>query len=579
MRLKNKLSYKIFGIALGILGLTVVVAYNSQKRLSSVKQEIHNLARFVIPITNLVEEINILSLEQEVHFERILKYAEIGSNAGAEIEHETQLYQQRRKEVIKNIAAAIDLARQGNLRASLPETRQKMHGLKPILEKIDAAHRKTHDHALGILAIYRQRSGNRRDYAQLSQHDELAQQLSVALESLFKETNTFLVDAARKSAHHQQRVLLQGSIVAVGAIVFGLVCAAMVTFGIVRPLRHLTRRVKGLTADSRETPEPLAVNSRDEVGVLSHTFNHMLIELDKKKALKNTFGKYLDPRVVSSIEGGGRSLTTTGEMQIVTVLMVKLHGFKPLATGLTPEQVVAVINQYLDLFSEPVSDHQGFMEVVETVIKAFWAQPFVPADQHAIRACRTALEQISKLELLRQSLRSLAVGQADIDNLDLRIGIATGPLVLANMGPKGARIYSVLGDTVNTAARLQGTAAQFGVQAIILEKTYQQLDDSVLTRELGLIQVVGKDEKLKIYELLGYDDETNTGGAEFRATFARGLNHYRQGQWTPAQKHFQTCLGLQPADVPTRKYLEQIEALRGQRLPIDWDGVWRLTKK
>lgn len=387
----------------------------------------------------------------------------------------------------------------------------------------------------------------------------------------------YTVAMVQVSERHQQNVLRSGLLVTGGALILGMMCASIVTLRIVHPLRHLTSQVQQF--QQGQSLEPFTVRSNDEVGQLNGTFNHMLAELAHKEKLKELFGKYVDPRVVAQHEEQGKALQTTGEKQIVTVIMSDIDGFQPIAESLSPEKQVDVINLYLELLSPSVSEQQGFLEFVDTVMKGFWAPPFVSKTDHAYLACEAALDQLSKLQELRHLLRQATGTTSELSAVNLHIGIATGPLLLANMGPEWATMYTVLGDTVNTAARLQGVARQMGIPILLLEETQQQVREMMVCREIGLVQVVGKDDKLRVFELLGHQGQLNVEQLAWAETFKQGLDAYHQQAWDQANEYFATCLQRQPEDHPTQRYLHSIQELRDQRLPSDWDGVWQLTQK
>ena len=140
-------------------------------------------------------------------------------------------------------------------------------------------------------------------------------------------------------------------------------------------------------------------------------------------------------------------------------------------TQLQPEETLDIINRYLDLLTPSVLDRQGFVEFVGTTIKGFWTSPFVDESEHAQRACEAALEQVSRLKGAPEILRKLPGTNVGPNSWRFEIGLATGPLVLGNNGPRGAMAYTVLGDTVNTASRIRGVARQYCVEILMLEET------------------------------------------------------------------------------------------------------------
>ncbi len=568
---------KIFGIAASLLGLLILVALNSHQRLRQLQREVFDLAEYIIPIANRVDEVDTQALEQEVHLERILKLYEASPLDEERIAQERQLFEQRGRQVDIDIAAAIALSLEAIDRAAIQANREELAWLEPQLEKIEQEHQEFHNHAVTLLQ--RLESGERGGslYALELRIEAEEDHLNQEVEAILNELGGYTIQMAQLSERHQREVLRNGLLSTGGAVALGMVYASGVTLSIVGPLQHLTQQVQRLRHG--KTLEPLVVQSNDEVGLLNTAFNHMLGELEHKEKLKELFGKYVDPRVVAQHEQRGKALQTTGEKQIVTVLMSDIAGFQPISNGLPPEKQLEVINLYLGLLSTSVAEQQGFTEFVDTMIKGFWAPPFVEETVHAHCACEAALSQISKLQELRRQLKQAADTASDLSDVDLHIGLATGPLILANMGPEWATSYTVLGDTVNTAARLKGVAKQFGVSILLLEDTQQQVQSTMATRELGLVQVVGKNDSLRIFELLGRHGQLSVEQVKWNELFSQGLAAYRQRDWGQAEEKFAACLQVSPQDKPTQKYLQASLELRDQALPPDWDGVWRLTKK
>ncbi|MEM8641069.1 MAG: adenylate/guanylate cyclase domain-containing protein [Cyanobacteria bacterium P01_G01_bin.54] len=568
---------KIFGIAVSLLGLLLLVAYNSHQRLRQLQKEVADLAEYIIPITNRVDEVDTQALEQEVHLERILKLYETEPLDLERIAHEKQQFEDRSQQVDVEIAAAIDLSHEAVTQAAIQADREELSRIEPQLTQIEQEHQDFYDHAVELLQRLAAGERGEQIYALELQIEAEEDHLNEDIEAISDELGSYTIRMVKLSESHQAEVLRNSILITVGAVGLGLAYASGLTFSIVRPLRHLTNQVQRL--QEGKAISTLAVKSNDEVGLLNATFNHLLGELEHKEKLKALFGKYVDPRVVEQHEQQGKALQTTGEKQIVTVLMSDMDGFQEIAQTLAPEQLVAVINRYLSLLSATVSEQHGFIEFVDTVIKGFWAPPFVSETAHAQAACEAALNQVAKLPQLRKLIQQVTNTTATVDEIDLHIGLATGPLILANMGPEWATVYSVLGDTVNTAARLKGAAKQFGIQILMLEETQQQVQETMVTREIGLVQVVGKDDKLRVFELLGRQGELSTEQMEWKMTFAQGLTAYRQQAWAEATSKFASCAQLRDQDKPTQHYLHSIQTVQEQTLPADWDGVWTLTKK
>ncbi|MEM9769825.1 MAG: adenylate/guanylate cyclase domain-containing protein, partial [Cyanobacteria bacterium P01_D01_bin.71] len=391
------------------------------------------------------------------------------------------------------------------------------------------------------------------------------------------ELEAFTVSSAQAGQRHQQTVQHLSLIVAAIATLFGLIYATVVTMGLVRPVRSLAQGIAAVRAGDLDTEFDIA--SQDEVGKLAQAFNGMVTELRLKAELEETFGKYVDPRIVRNLLQASEATQTVGERQVMTVFFADVMGLEAILSELEPDAQIGCINDYLSLMSTPISGHSGVIDkFIGTVIMGFWGPPFTAADTHARLACEAALAQVEQLAEQQQQLGVIAP-TADIAGLHLQVGLATGPLVVGNMGSNAAKSYTVMGDTVNIASRLKGTSKQYGVAIVLAAETQQQVAAVMATRELDLVQVVGKEEPVRIYELLGLADSLSDAEQAALLAFEQGLAAYRQQDWASARQHFETCLAIQPGDRPAQLYLERIAAFTTSPPPADWNGVWQLTQK
>ncbi|MGD1906180.1 MAG: adenylate/guanylate cyclase domain-containing protein [Leptolyngbyaceae cyanobacterium] len=561
---------KIFGIASSLLGLLVIVVLVSVSLLRRVNHEITALADYILPITDEVAEIDVHALEQELHFERVQKLYEIEPLDEAAIATEIVLFEERGDLVDEELLFAEDLTEQAQNDPTLAATHDTWATVLPLLKDIEQAHQAFHDHALDILQLLE--AGDFENArvleAQLAAEEE---DFNGAINEIFLTLEALTVEASRTGQRHQARVQILSVVIAAIAAAFGFFYAAVVTLGLIRPIRRLTQSMAAVQQGQLDTH--LVPTSRDEIAALGNAFNGMVQELRLKAQLETTFGKYVDPRIVKNLMDEGAA--TAGERQVMTVAFVVVTGVEAFAETLPAAQRVDLLNRYLSLMSNPITEHDGVIDkFIGPVIMGFWGPPFVAETDHPLLACQAVTEQWARVERVRQALAEIS---ESVPPLSFHAGLATGSLVVGNMGSDTAKSYTVMGDTVNIAARLKGVSQQYGVSTVITAETQAAISETFATRALDLIQVVGKQEPVQVYELLGpgVSETVRLAWDEFEL----GLTADRQRQWEQAQQAFDAVLQQMPNDRPAQLYLERLVHFRDHPPPEDWQGVWQLDQK
>jgi adenylate cyclase len=295
--------------------------------------------------------------------------------------------------------------------------------------------------------------------------------------------------------------------------------------------------------------------------------------------ITETFGKYVDPRIVKGILEDQR-FSQGGERRLMTVFFSDLEGFTSLGERLTPDGIVKLLNQYFTLMSGPIRDYHGIIDkYIGDAIMAFWGPPFTDGAEHASLACLSALEQYKKLGTFRQMLPDIMGLRKDLPTINVRMGIATGDVTVGSIGSEYSKGYTVIGDTVNLASRLEAVNKEYGTHLLISEETWKMAKDAIEAREVDCILVAGKSEPVRIFELLERKGQLDDNARALKDHFEEGLAGYRSQSWDLAQAQFAECLKLNPGDRPSKLFLARLQHFRAHPPSPDWDGVWRFQEK
>jgi adenylate cyclase len=227
-----------------------------------------------------------------------------------------------------------------------------------------------------------------------------------------------------------------------------------------------------------------------------------------------------------------------------------------------------------------IHDHRGFIDkYIGDGVMAFWTSPFSAGDSHASDACLAALAQQEAMAALRVKLPEITGMRRNPPKLHIRMGLATGEAVVGTVGASSSRSYTVMGDTVNLAARLENLNKYYNSSIILSEDTFRLAQDAIEARELDIVTVAGKTEPIRIYEAMSRAGELRPDQTALRDAFTKGLDAYRGQDWGTAQHQFEECLQHAPGDGPSRHMLERIATLRNAPPRADWGGIWHFSEK
>jgi len=294
------------------------------------------------------------------------------------------------------------------------------------------------------------------------------------------------------------------------------------------------------------------------------------VEGRQRRFIKNAFRFYLSPQVIERVLDNPSLLRLGGERREITAFFSDVAGFTSISEGLSPEDLVGLLNAYLSEMTDIILDLGGTLDKYEgDAIIAFWNAPLDLPD-HALRACRAALRCQRRLAERREDFR-LRYGH----EVRMRVGINSGPAVVGNMGSERRFDYTAMGDTMNLASRLEGAGKVYGVSTLVGEETARRVRDEILAREVDIIRVVGKKQPVRVFELLGEKDAVPAEELEKAARFGRALETYRAQRFSEAAAMFETLAGDPVAAV----YAGRARQSAASPPPGDWDGVFELDKK
>ncbi|HEU4679191.1 MAG TPA: adenylate/guanylate cyclase domain-containing protein, partial [Terrimicrobiaceae bacterium] len=396
---------------------------------------------------------------------------------------------------------------------------------------------------------------------------------------LLQRKMTQLSNASAQDVKQRQRYVLWLTIAAtISTVLLGLVVAALITERLTEPVRSLASAIRDVQKGNLNVQLP--VRSADEVGALTDSFNFFVQELRAKEQIKQTFGKYIDPRILDRVLLQPGATSVASGRQRMTILFADLVGFTGLSERLTGSLMVTLLNRHFGLQALAIQEHQGVVDkFIGDSVMAFWGPPFTRAEDHALLACQAAWGQLAALDALRRELPELTGLRKDAPAIDLGVGVCTGEVVVGNIGSENIRSYTVIGDTVNLAARIERANRTYGTKILLSETTAQTLSPHFETREIDTIAVKGKTESTRIFELLGPTGEISDDSLLLRELYGQALLAYRTQDWEAAATGFQKCLELRSNDGPSALFLKRLQTLRLNAPPADWSSVAQLDGK
>jgi class 3 adenylate cyclase len=576
--IKQSIRRRIVAIAVGLIILMVATSVLSMVMIGRIGHLLDELSARYVPASAHLTRITVLSLERALALRRMMiaKMQEPPDEAAYRLRK--QFYDAKDAEVDREAEAARQLINAIIDDQSTPSDNLALARIDSRIDSLmsDFRVQLKKESAILLAAL------DAKDFAEvrhsLERADILRDDFDEKIEAVRVDMVKVSDSAIATIKSEQTRAVVISAIVTLLAAIVGLIFSHIVSGGIIRSVRQLLEGTRAVEAGHLD--RPIDVTTEDEIGQLAAAFNRMVLQLRENLRVRETFGKYIDPRVVEGLIDRPALTAAEGQRRVMTVLFCDLKGFTSLSEGMTPQGLVKVMNRYLSTMSEPIRTHRGIIDkYIGDGIMAYWGPPFVDEADHARFACLAAQEMIDRIATLRQEIPELlGVRGTPMETCDLRIGIATGEALVGSIGSDVMMSYTVMGDVVNLASRLEGANKAYGTRNLVSERTIAAAGDAVEVRQIDRVVVAGHTHSEIIFEILGRKGELTPQQVASRDKYLEGLAAYREQRWEDALRAFNAALEAMPGDGPSLALLRRIESFKADPTSRDWDGAWRIDK-
>ncbi|MBF0218252.1 MAG: GAF domain-containing protein [Gammaproteobacteria bacterium] len=327
--------------------------------------------------------------------------------------------------------------------------------------------------------------------------------------------------------------------------------------------------VSGAERSVNITTHPLKSTDGSQLGCML-----MIEDISNEKRVKATMARYMDPGLAAQLLDSGQDVLGGTSIE-ATVLFSDIRSFTTITETLGAQGTVSLLNEYFTIMVESIQRHEGMLDkFIGDAIMSVFGIPRAH-DDDPDRGVRTAIEMITSLQ--RWNADREGRGEPAVH---IGIGLNTGHVVSGNIGSPKRMDYTIIGDGVNLAARLESACKQYGAQILISENTYKQLHGTYRVRAIDYVVVKGKTQPIEIYEVLDYHDNRSFPNMmDVIGLFREGREHYKQGDWQRAIGSFNDILAIHPQDYLTSVYIERCQHLQQHDPGSDWSGIWTMTSK
>ena len=575
---KPSIKRKIVGIAIGLIILMVITSALSIVMADTVRHLLDELKDKYIPAYGDLSRANIRSLERSLALRQmVIAKMQVPPDEATYAER-LRAFEDKAPEVEQEAHAASKLI---NSIMEDPSTPSDNIALARLDDRIETSIADYRNH-LNVEDAQLLKQLNAQDFAEvrrtLARADALREEFNAKINEIRTDMLAQVYASASTVISNQWRTILISAIVTTLAAILGFLFAIIVSGGITRPVQQLLASTREVEAGRYEGA--ITVTTQDEIGQLTTAFNRMIEQLRRNERVRETFGRYIDPRIVEGLIDQPAMAAAQGQRRIVTVLFCDMRGFSALSEGVTPQGLVKVMNRYLTVMSEPIRDHKGIIDkYIGDAIMAYWGPPFIEQANEAELACQAAISMIGRVAALREELPELLGVRHIPVECDLRIGIATGEALVGSIGSEFMMSFTVMGDAVNLASRLEAANKIYGSRALISEATKAAAGTAIEVREIDRVTVLGQSRPQIVFEIMGRRGELTPDQDLLRTRYSEGLAAYRARQWSEAQTALKAALETAPGDGPSQTLLDRIATMESDPPGAGWDGSWRLDQK
>ncbi|RXG83921.1 adenylate/guanylate cyclase domain-containing protein [Bradyrhizobium zhanjiangense] len=568
---------KIVGIALGLIVLMLVTSILSMVMSSKVGVLLDELTNRYIPAYGHLARANIRSLERALALRRMVMTKMQSPSDEEAYAARVREFEQTDRRIEEEAESARTLI---NAIINDPRTPSDNAALARIELRIETAVTElrrdlTEDHAKLAKQVDARQMAEAR--GTLEHIDVLRDQFNQKIDAIRADMLAQVFFSTSQVISHQHQAIIVSGIVTLLAAIVGFAFALLVSSGITRPVRLLLAGTREVEAGRFD--KPITVSTQDEIGELAAAFNRMIEQLRHNERIRETFGRYIDPKVVQGLIDRPE-VAIDGQRRVMTIMFCDMSGFTSMSEGVTPRGLVKVMNHYFTVMSGPIRSNRGIIDkYIGDAIMCYWGPPFIEEDEQAMLAGLAAIEMADQVPALQKQLPDLLGIRAMPAPCDLRIGIATGEVLTGSIGSELMMSFTVMGDAVNLASRLEAANKAYGTRVLVSQATADAIGSLLELREIDRVAVAGQRAPQAVFEVMGKAGALTDAQARLRTHYAEGLAAYRAGHFDDARAAFNAALEAVPGDGPSRTLLGRIAQFEVNPPDVGWDGAWRLEQK